>query len=418
VQALAAAITGGQDARHMGVCGMCSSSGIANDDLAISPHIVSALIGSIYDCALDPSRWERTLTELMEAMSGESVILSLNDLRNDRLVIDKSVGWGRFGLEERQKHIPEIHARLNEWFAKGPSLDEPFIASRQLSADYLERAPYVQHCLKPLGIVDIMHLFLMYTPAHFSEIVVGRHRRQGVITDREVEIGMLILPHLRRSVTISNTLDARAVERAHMAEALDTLACGVVLTNGEGKILHANRSAECMLRDGTALRETGGGLSAKIPQAAHELRRAIDLAARNEAALGKMGLSIRLTVLKAAPLFAHVLPLSGSDMRARLQPEAVAAVFIGSPMAGAFDVTPAEAKEYLRRRFGLTKAEVEVAMEIVKGDGRAAAGARLGITAATVRAHLSHIFEKTGVRRQGELIRLLMDSGREPEEAL
>ncbi|SEI15229.1 regulatory protein, luxR family [Rhizobium tibeticum] len=42
-------------------------------------------------------------------------------------------------------------------------------------------------------------------------------------------------------------------------------------------------------------------------------------------------------------------------------------------------------------------------MEILKGDGRAAAGVRLGITASTVRAHLSHIFEKTGVRRQAEL---------------
>lgn len=351
-------------------------------------------------------------------MSGESVILSLNDLRNDRLVIDKSVGWGQFGLEERQKHIPEIHARLNEWFAKGPSLDDPFIASRQLSAEYLERAPYVQHCLKPLGIVDIMHLFLMYTPAHFSEIVVARHLQHGIITDREVELGLLMLPHLRRAVTISNILDAQAVERARMAEALDALPCAVVLANGDSKILHANRSAECMLRNGDALRDTGGALSAKAPQATQELRNAIRIAARDEAALGQLGLSIRLNLSQMPPLFAHVLPLNGSEMRTRLQPEAMAAVFIGSSMGTAFDVTPAEAKEYLIRRFGLTRAEADVAMEILKGDGRTAAGVRLGITAATVRAHLSQIFEKTGVRRQGELIRLLMECGRGSEKVL
>lgn len=382
----------------------------------VSPNTLSQLIGSIYDCALDPARWERTLSDIMQVMSGESVILSLNDLHNNRLLIDRSIGWNEIGLEERQKHIPEIHARLNEWFARGPSLNEPFIASRQLSPDYLEGSAYVQRCLNPLGIVDIMHLFLMYTPSQFSEIVVGRHQSHGVITDREVEIGMLLLPHLRRAVTISNVLDARAIESTRMAEALDALPCGVVLTNDKSRILHANRFAERMIEHGAAVRGTGGVLSAKAPAAAQELRKAIRLAAQDEAKLGKAGLAIRLTGPPAPPMFAHVLPMSGSEQRARLRPEAIAAVFIGPSMTTAFDVAPAEAKEYLRGRFGLTKAEADVALEILKGDGRAAAAARLGITATTVRAHLSHIFEKTGVRRQAELVRLLMQ-GRQADEA-
>jgi DNA-binding CsgD family transcriptional regulator len=69
-------------------------------------------------------------------------------------------------------------------------------------------------------------------------------------------------------------------------------------------------------------------------------------------------------------------------------------------------------KDDLRRRFGLTPAEADVALQILKGDGRQAAAARLGIAAATVRAHLSHIFEKTGVRRQAELVGLLMQGER------
>ncbi|MER9417891.1 helix-turn-helix transcriptional regulator [Mesorhizobium sp. M0306] len=376
----------------------------------VSPHTLSELIGSIYDCALDPSHWERTLAEITQAMSGESAILSLNDLRHDRLLIEKSVGWGQLGFEERQKHIPEIHARLSEWLAKGPSLDDPFVASRQLQPDYLEKSPYVQRCLKPLGIVDVMHQFLVYTPSHFSELVIGRHERHGLITDREVEIVALLLPHLRRAVTVSNVLDAHAIGRVRMADALDALRIGVVLTNGEGSILHANRSAERMLQDGTAVQGTSGILSAKAPAASRELRRAIRLAARDEVMLGKTGLAIRLTGPPAPPVLAHVMPMNGSELRTRLQPEAVAAVFIGPSMTAAFDMTPVETKEYLRRRFGLTNAEADVALEVVKGDGRAAAGARLGITATTVRAHLSHIFEKTGVRRQAELVRLLMQA--------
>jgi DNA-binding CsgD family transcriptional regulator/PAS domain-containing protein len=386
------------------------SAGAFTQGDAVSSRVLSGVIGSIYDCTLDPSRWERTLAEITQAMSGESAILSLNDLRHDRVLIDKNVGWGQIGIEERQKHIPEIHARLNEWFAKRPSLDEPFVASRQLTPDYIASAPYVRHCLKPLGIVDIMHLFLMYTPLHFSELVVGRHERHGPITDREIGIGMLLLPHLRRAVTICNVLDVRAIERARMAEALDALHCGVVFSNSESKILHANRAAQHMLQNGAAVQGTGGILSAKAPAAAQELRKAIQLAARDEVRLGKTGLAIGLTGSDAPPLFAHVLPMSGSELRTQLQPEAVAAVFIGPSMAIGRDLTFAETKKYLVKRFGLTKAETEVALAIVKGDGRKAAAARLGISTTTVRTHLSHIFEKTGVRRQAELVRLLMCS--------
>jgi DNA-binding CsgD family transcriptional regulator len=163
-----------------------------------------------------------------------------------------------------------------------------------------------------------------------------------------------------------------------------------------------------MLQNGSAVQGIGGILKAKSPAAAQELRKAISLAARDEAKLGKTGLAIPLTGPEAPPLVAHVLPMNGSELRTRLQPEAAVAVFIGASMTTALDLTPAETKEYLRRRFGLTLAEANVALEVLNGDGRGAVAARLGISMTTVRTHLSSIFEKTGVRRQAELVRLLM----------
>jgi DNA-binding CsgD family transcriptional regulator len=68
-------------------------------------------------------------------------------------------------------------------------------------------------------------------------------------------------------------------------------------------------------------------------------------------------------------------------------------------------------RELLRQRFGLTAAEADLALEIARGDGRKAAATRLNIAVTTARTHLTHIFEKTGVRRQAELVRLLMDLG-------
>jgi hypothetical protein len=37
--------------------------------------------------------------------------------------------------------------------------------------------------------------------------------QQGIITDRDITLGGLLLPHLRRAVTISKVLDAHAIEQ-------------------------------------------------------------------------------------------------------------------------------------------------------------------------------------------------------------
>ena len=99
-------------------------------------------------------------------------------------------------------------------------------------------------------------------------------------------------------------------------------------------------------------------------------------------------------------MLAHVLPMNGSELRTQLRPEAVAAVFVGGSTATALDITSDETKDYLRRRFGLTVAEANVALEIVQGDGREAVADRLGISMTTVRTNFcSHSNQnKTGTR--------------------
>ena len=72
--------------------------------------------------------------------------------------------------------------------------------------------------------------------------------------------------------------------------------------------------------------------------------------------------------------------------------------------------------ERLGQDFGLTRAEALFAAEISKGDGLQAAASRLGVSLTTVRTHLAHVFDKTGTRRQAELVRLILQ-GRPATEA-
>ncbi len=366
---------------------------------ALSSQDLSSLIGSVYDCALDPGRWEHTLAAIRDALNCESAVLNLTDLDNNCFLVYRTVGIDPHWQQEQKKHLREIHARLVEHLASAP-LDEPHVISRHISPAHREVSPYYQQCLRPQGLIDIMQYFLLYTSTRLASFSVARNDRQGVITEREIALGRLLLPHVRRAVTIGNVLDVQTIERARMAEALDALRCAVILTDGRGVILHANRSAEAMLKNGGPVQGTGRVLQAKFVPAAAELRGAIALAARDEASIGKKGFGIRLTAPEASPFFAHVLPLGGSELRSQLQPEAVAAVFIG------VSADDEDGAETVATAFGLTKSEKRVLASILAGRTLNETATTLGIAATTAKTHLDNIFSKTGVTRQADLIRL------------
>ncbi|OSC29186.1 hypothetical protein B8W69_09245 [Mycobacterium vulneris] len=65
-------------------------------------------------------------------------------------------------------------------------------------------------------------------------------------------------------------------------------------------------------------------------------------------------------------------------------------------------------KMLIRRLFGLTNAEADVALRVINGEGLKPIAADLALSTATVKAHLRHILEKTDTHRQAELVRLLL----------
>jgi DNA-binding CsgD family transcriptional regulator/PAS domain-containing protein len=361
-----------------------------------SVQAVSDLIGSIYDCALDPARWEQTLAAIRDALSAQNVVLHLNDTRNHRVLIQKSVGMDSYWLEQAIERADEMHALL----PSRPKLDDPYVLSRHVNHAVAEASPFVQGWLKPQGLVDMMQLFLIVAPARFSGLGLSWNAEHGAMTDSEFELAALLLPHVRRAVTISDVLEVRTIERVRMAQIVEALSSGVMLTDERGAILYANTAAEELLRDGEFICQEGRVLRARDPSAAHELREAVLLAARDETGIGSIGLAIRLGSPSGPPVFAHVLPLSGSDLRTRLQPQAVAAVFVSSPpdeRAGAEAVAAA---------FGLTPAETRVMTSLLSGRTLAETAAALSVAVTTARTHLDSIFAKTGVTRQADLQRL------------
>jgi DNA-binding CsgD family transcriptional regulator/PAS domain-containing protein len=368
--------------------------------MGISSKQLSGLISAIYDCALEPALWETALGNMVSAMECHNALLSLTDMRYDRLLLTRGYGMNQAWWQAfQEKHVPEVAAQLSAIIASWP-LDKAFVISRHLSPDMMQGASYIEEGFAAEGMIDVLQCFLIGSPKRFAGLAFGRHRQQGVFDDRQIELAELLLPHIRRTVTISDLLDVRAIERTHLAKALDALRCAVLLVDARGKIVHANRTATEMLREANFVLDQRGVLKAGLASAAAELGHAIRLAAEEHFEIGKTGLAVRLSGDDATPVLAHVLPLAAGDLRDRFERAAVAAVFIRSKDDARDNA------ELLATTYELTPSETRVLACLLAGRNLAEAASELRIGVATVRTHLDSIFGKTGVSRQQDLLLL------------
>ncbi|MEJ0097096.1 MAG: hypothetical protein WDM84_03035 [Bauldia sp.] len=280
---------------------------------------LAALIGSIYDCALDPERWEDTLLRFRDAFTAQNAQLLLMDIGERRMTLAKSVGVTPEWLERQAHHQAELSRwpLLPEALALPPY--EPQVSSRHFNPAAREASPYVREWARPQGLDDAMNIVIINSVSHLAALGMGRLATSGPFSDDEIELARLLSPHLRRAVTISKILDARAADGEMFAGTFDALRFGVVLVDDRRRILRSNRAGESMLEAGHLISSIGGVLQANLAAAVEELRAAITLAAEDEAGIGATGLAIRLTRSGEPPVLAHVLP-SGAAAARRTPP--------------------------------------------------------------------------------------------------
>lgn len=180
---------------------------------------------------------------------------------------------------------------------------------------------------------------------------------------------------------------------------LHQVARPVLLVDPDARVLFANRAAESLLAGRRSLLLEHSHLSAIRSPDSSALHRLIAATA-----LGGAGGSIVICREARASVIVLASPLSaGSDLPLR-RAARIAAVFIKD-----LESPAPLALSCFARHFGLTSAQATLAREIAKGDGVGAAAQRLGISYATARTQLLQIFGKTESRRQGQLIRLMME---------
>jgi DNA-binding CsgD family transcriptional regulator len=365
------------------------------------PEQLSALIADIYDAALDPALWPDVLPKSAQFVGGPAAALFSKDAASKRGDVAYDCGIEPYYRQLYfEKYIKLDPLTIGHFFAE---VEQPVAVADIMSYDeFLETRAY-QEWGRPQGLVDVLNVALDKTATSAAMYCVFRHQRNGRVDDEMRRRMRLIVPHLRRAVLIGRVIDLKTAEAATFADTADGLGAGMFFVDESGRIVHANASGHAMLAQGSLLRVLGGKLVPNDATAEQTLNEVYAMAERGDAAVGVKGIAVALMALDGEHHVAHVLPLtSGARRRAGTSYAAAAAVFV---QRAALD-TPSP-QEVISKLYKLTPTELRVLLAIVQVGGVPEVAETLGIADSTVRTHLHRLFEKTGAKRQADLVKLM-----------
>jgi DNA-binding CsgD family transcriptional regulator len=230
----------------------------------------------------------------------------------------------------------------------------------------------------------------------------GGDRRDVADNEKSRRIA-LIMPHVRRAVLICKVIDRRQADAAAFADVIDGLAAGILLVDSSARIVHVNASGRALLHREDFVRVICGRLVFTDEQIDQTFEDAIAAAGSGDDALGPKCIDVPLIAFTGEHYVGHILPLTAGRRRsAGVNYDAVAALFVRKAVLE----TPSP-PEVIAKSYKLTPTELRVLLAIVELGGIPDVAVALGIGQGTIKTHLNRLFDKTGTRRQAELVKIV-----------
>jgi DNA-binding CsgD family transcriptional regulator/PAS domain-containing protein len=360
------------------------------------------LISSIYDTVIDPTLWAKAIDDIRVAFGFQMAMLGISRLPDGEPFIQASANVPEGYALSIANYGPET---LDLWGgAEGVArlpLDEPLLQTRFSKPSDWQGNRFYLEWAKPQGLADQVVILLAQDTAMLGSLSFGRHESAPPVSDAEIEDLRLLTPHIRRALDLTRLMDGARSAASGFEAALNVTSAAVVLVARDMRIVHVNRAAEGMLRDGDPVRSHGGRLQLVHEVAPGSLELAVATAADDEAPHDRRGISIPTRRRSGSPTVVHVMPLRLRSARPGMSWGAAAAIFIAEPSGSAS--LPVDALAVL---FGLTPAELRVFGLLVAGHSNAEIAARMDVAPSTVKTLTLRLFNKTGCHRREALIRL------------
>jgi len=355
------------------------------------------LVDCIYDAVASPAAWGSTLTKVSDALSSASSVLCGISFPQQR------VTWSHLGRYDpasaRTFCDHHFHNPLMTVVPYRPVGDIVF-PDEVLPADRLRRSAFWGEVLQPYDIAHLAVIPLSRQHDGLSAFNVFRSPVQGPFTSHDRSAFERLTPHLRRAMQLQLRVEGyqQLVEGA--LSVLDHLSVGILLLTNSGTVAFANRKARQMHAEGGPILLQGGSVAVRSVGRSARLRYLI-----SDALCGGAGGALPLDEVGGrASAVAVVAPLRGRAVHA-VRDEGMPTV--GAVVLVSAGNVPDVAPMILAQLYGLTRAEIRVALHVARGESVATIAGALGLSVNTVKTHIRRIFDKAGVTRQAEFCRAL-----------
>ena len=364
----------------------------------------AAMLDLVYGAAYEPDLWVRVMERVADRIGGDGGVLTQFSMvdGSGAMVLSRldpailPVYFERFSLDNPLSNVDDAYAYLKDWQPRIVT-DEDWMPKEKLVSTV-----YYNEFLVPQDIHSTVMIRLAAEGVNVSAISLTRSHRKPQFGAEDLRYVQWLHPHLIRSFNLGRSFAAARQFTSNLADALGHSEHAVFLLGDDGRIRFANGAAEALTGLGAGLRIVSGHLTTADGDAARALAALVVAATSADPALRRGGSLAVPTRDRRLPLSLTVAPVPVERVSV-FDARPAAIICVTDLEAG---ISPPEQK--LRALFGLTGAETRVALALFEGASPQEAAGQLGLSVNTVRVHLAKVFDKTGVNRQSELVRLMM----------
>lgn len=220
-------------------------------------------------------------------------------------------------------------------------------------------------------------------------LAVLRRETDGISTEAQRAEFARASEAARAAVRLQRAIEHQGVEL--LSGTLEAMSIDCLLIDGSGRVCAMNAGAERIVATAKPLQVTAGRLSSSTP----DLARQIDLAVRG-VLRGVPHKRLKLPAGRRLDMFR----LSRRDWSMSFAPAAILVIRDSATQLRA-------ETELVAQAYGLSRAETEVALMLTRGMERGQIAAARGVSILTLRTQIRSVYDKTGCRRESELVALL-----------
>ena len=384
----------------------------------ITNETVQALINLIYEAAVDPSQWPVFLRAFARAVEARGTLIYTHNFEtmDASLAVGESFPNAVIDFDEHFLSVLEYYNHVNVWAQNETMLEagRPVTGAMLYPESKLPKTEFYQDWLRPQDYFHAIGGIVMREGPYAMKFSSLRSRRCGDFTAEEIRLYQALLPHLARAARIQRRFAfLQGLSNASLA-LLDTVPAAVLLLDACSRALHSNSAAQAELRraDPLLLSHSGELIVRGASHGQAAIRTAIAAALDPVRAHSERCATVaQLSRRNGETLCVQALALPHRDRTGRACQIDHTLAACALVIHGGQTRIPAVGRQLLRHVYGLTPAEVQVALAMAEGETLKRYAERRRISRNTAASQLKSAFQKTGLRRQSELVRWLLSSG-------